>query len=573
MGLLRGEVFKAAASRAIVIKINIAFLIFFLAAYFALLLFQPSSLLDKNVASLVRCTLRDCHLRKVRLRLEEKFQTMRSRARREWRRRSTPELPPSPRARRRREEHRVGEHRRRRSDRVGFDGVEKNKSTAELTAVNVDFERVHPNFKWADLFPEWIDEEEENEGASCPEVPMPDFDSYPGSADAVVARLPCQRPAKGWNRDVFRLQVHLVAANLAVRKGRRDERGRVKVVFLSECEPMPEIFRCDDLTAREGEWWMYDADAARLEGKVKLPVGSCELALPLWGEGTNQEFDSSKLAAAAVPRREAASGKRGRRATSSSCTTSPSTAPSSGRWWRPGGPRADQAHPQPHAEKNSYNEYNYSKFRLWQLTEYDKIIFIDADIAVFRSLDVLFRFPQIAATGNDGSIFNSGVMVIEPSNCTFDMLIRHRRDVRSYNGGDQGFLNEIFVWWHRLPRRVNFLKNFWSNTTAETRLKEYLFGAEPPRLYAVHYLGLKPWMCYRDYDCNWNVDDQRVYASDVAHRRWWQLHDGMAEELRAFCGLSQKRKDDLEWERTVAKKMAFPDGHWSIDVTDGRKDA
>ncbi|OAY73763.1 UDP-glucuronate:xylan alpha-glucuronosyltransferase 2-like isoform X2 [Ananas comosus] len=476
----------------------------------------------------------------------------------------------------------------------GFDGVEKNKSTAELTAVNVDFERVHPNFKWADLFPEWIDEEEENEGASCPEVPMPDFDSYPGSADAVVARLPCQRPAKGWNRDVFRLQVHLVAANLAVRKGRRDERGRVKVVFLSECEPMPEIFRCDDLTAREGEWWMYDADAARLEGKVKLPVGSCELALHLWGEGTNQEFDSSKLAAAAVPQREAYATVLhssdaylcGAIALAQSIRQTGSTrdlillhdksingaklrALVAAGWT----PRKIKRIRNPHAEKNSYNEYNYSKFRLWQLTEYDKIIFIDADIAVFRSLDVLFRFPQIAATGNDGSIFNSGVMVIEPSNCTFDMLIRHRRDVRSYNGGDQGFLNEIFVWWHRLPRRVNFLKNFWSNTTAETRLKEYLFGADPPRLYAVHYLGLKPWMCYRDYDCNWNVDDQRVYASDVAHRRWWQLHDGMAEELRAFCGLSQKRKDDLEWERTVAKKMAFPDGHWSIDVTDGRKDA
>lgn len=63
----------------------------------------------------------------------------------------------------------------------------------------------------------------------------------------------------------------------------------------------------------------------------------------------------------------------------------------------------------PRAEKNSYNEYNYSKFRLWQLTDYDKIIFIDSDVIVLRNLDILFSFPQMSATGNDGSIFNSGI--------------------------------------------------------------------------------------------------------------------------------------------------------------------
>jgi glycogenin glucosyltransferase len=30
----------------------------------------------------------------------------------------------------------------------------------------------------------------------------------------------------------------------------------------------------------------------------------------------------------------------------------------------------------PYAEKDSYNEWNYSKFRLWQLTEYDKVRYL-----------------------------------------------------------------------------------------------------------------------------------------------------------------------------------------------------
>ena len=88
----------------------------------------------------------------------------------------------------------------------------------------------------------------------------------------------------------------------------------------------------------------------------------------------------------------------------------------------------------PRAENGTYNEYNYSKFRLWQLTDYERVIFIDADIIVLRNLDILFHFPQMSATGNDQSIFNSGIMVLEPSNCTFHVLMSRRHDVISYNG-------------------------------------------------------------------------------------------------------------------------------------------
>jgi len=188
-----------------------------------------------------------------------------------------------------------------------------------------------------------------------------------------------------------------------------------------------------------------------------------------------------------------------------------------------------------------------------------------------RNLDILFHFPQMSATGNDVWIFNSGIMVIEPSNCTFKILMDRRKEIISYNGGDQGFLNEVFVWWHRLPRRVNFLKNFWANTTNEASVKNELFGADPPKVYSIHYLGLKPWLCYRDYDCNWNIGDQRVYASDVAHQRWWKFHDAMDEKLQKFCGLTKKRKIELDWDRKMARKSQFSDEHWKINVTDPRR--
>lgn len=225
----------------------------------------------------------------------------------------------------------------------------------------------------------------------------------------------------------------------------------------------------------------------------------------------------------------------------------------------------------PKAEKDAYNEWNYSKFRLWQLTDYDKIIFIDADLLILRNMDFLFSMPEISATGNDATLFNSGVMVIEPSNCTFNLLMDHINEIESYNGGDQGYLNEIFTWWHRIPRHMNFLKHFWvGDQEDKKKMKTRLFGAEPPILYVLHYLGIKPWLCHKDYDCNWNTDFLQEFASDVAHARWWKVHDAMPEKLQGFCLLRTKQKAQIEWDRRQAEKGNYSDGHWKITVKDKR---
>ncbi|KAJ8772380.1 hypothetical protein K2173_027557 [Erythroxylum novogranatense] len=439
--------------------------------------------------------------------------------------------------------------------------------------VPVHFDRVSEQFKWEDLFPEWIDEEEESDVPSCPELPMPEFKDYDG-IDLIASSSP-------------------YSCKFGSEKGRRDWKRRTKVVMWSKCRPMMELFRCDDLVRQEGDWWLFEAEVARLEQKVSLPVGSCKLSLPLWSQGINEVNDLSKFQSPTrAAKREAyvtvlhssesyvcgaialgqsllqTGTKRDLVLLIDKSISQPKRDALVAAGWKI---RLITRIRNPRAQKYTYNEYNYSKFRLWQLTDYDKIIFIDSDILVLRNLDLLFHFPQMSATGNDIWIFNSGIMIIEPSNCTFKFLMDRRKDIISYNGGDQGFLNEVFVWWHRLPRRMNFLKNFWANTTAEASVKNELFGADPPKLYAIHYLGLKPWHCYRDYDCNWNIGDQRVYASDVAHERWWKFHDSMDEKLHSFCRLTKRRKLELDYERKLARNISFSDEHWKIKITDPRR--
>jgi xylan alpha-glucuronosyltransferase len=119
---------------------------------------------------------------------------------------------------------------------------------------------------------------------TCPTIPMPDFSVY-NEVDLVVAQLLCRRPEAGWNRDMILLQVHLVAASLTVNNVRRNENGAVMIVFTSRCEPMKDIFRCDDLKKKDGTWWMYEVDALRMEEKMRSSPGTCELIMPLRDEG------------------------------------------------------------------------------------------------------------------------------------------------------------------------------------------------------------------------------------------------------------------------------------------------
>ncbi|KAM7513785.1 hypothetical protein LguiA_003368 [Lonicera macranthoides] len=447
---------------------------------------------------------------------------------------------------------------------------------AQHVVLQVDY--ADKNVTWDSLYPEWIDEEQEDEVPSCPSLPRLEVPRK--RLDLIVAKLPCRNEGN-WSRDVARLHLQLAAAGLAASaKGYYP----VHLLFVTKCFPIPNLFTCKELVVHEGNSWLYRPNLNVLREKLQLPVGSCELALPLevtrdgdYSRNTHREAYATILHSAHVYVCGAIAAAQSIRMAGSTRDLVILVDETISDYHRSGLElagwklRTIQRIRNPKAEKDAYNEWNYSKFRLWQLTDYDKIIFIDADLLILRNIDLLFNMPQISATGNNGTLFNSGVMVIEPSNCTFNLLMDHINEIESYNGGDQGYLNEIFTWWHRIPKHMNFLKNFWVGDEEEVRQKKTrLFGAEPSILYVLHYLGVKPWLCFRDYDCNWNVDFLQEFASDVAHGRWWKVHDAMPEDLKQFCLLKSKQKAQLEWDRREAEKANYVDGHWRIKVKDPR---
>ncbi|KAI3846482.1 hypothetical protein MKW92_010283 [Papaver armeniacum] len=111
------------------------------------------------------------------------------------------------------------------------------------------------------------------------------------------------------------------------------------------------------------------------------------------------------------------------------------------------------------------------------------------------------------------------------------------------------------------PKHMNFLKQFGEGDAEEKKLMiTTLFGPDPPVLYVLHYLGLNL-ASFQDYGCNWKVDILQEFASDVAHKTWWKVHDAMPENLQ---------KAGFRVDLKEAKKGNYTDRHWNITVTDER---
>jgi hypothetical protein len=100
----------------------------------------------------------------------------------------------------------------------------------------------------------------------------------------------------------------------------------------------------------------------------------------------------------------------------------------------------------PHSGSHNFQrrlDYVFTKLHLFSLVQYAKVVYLDTDVVVMRSLAPLFRCGDFCAVMRR-TYFNSGVMVVTPDAETFADLLRLRNKLPSYNAGEQGFLNEYF---------------------------------------------------------------------------------------------------------------------------------
>lgn len=208
-------------------------------------------------------------------------------------------------------------------------------------------------------------------------------------------------------------------------------------------------------------------------------------------------------------------------------------------------PRADLAQ---HYASAQFGEV-WTKLRAWQLTDYERVVFLDADMLVLQNTDELFTLDlgdnplaachacrcnpnQIAsyppewqpeqchytwqARGEQAPesvdlYLNGGFLVLKPDNAVFDMLekrIAAIDDLSAYPFSEQDLLNEVFAErWKPLSYIYNALK------TLPFQHSGLWQGDEVKNL---HYILAKPWN--RDLSQSESERD-RFYALD---KLWWE---------------------------------------------------
>jgi len=157
---------------------------------------------------------------------------------------------------------------------------------------------------------------------------------------------------------------------------------------------------------------------------------------------------------------------------------------------------------------------NFVKLRLWQMEEYARVVFIDADALVLRNIDRLFDYPEFSAAPNvyeslgDFHRLNSGVFVARPSAATFtDMLnVLDQRDA-FWRRTDQTFLQSYFPDWHGLPVFYNMLQYVWFNM---------------PDLWDWASIGV----LHYQYEKPWEADHPRSRQLAPLIELWHAYHEG-----------------------------------------------
>lgn len=155
-----------------------------------------------------------------------------------------------------------------------------------------------------------------------------------------------------------------------------------------------------------------------------------------------------------------------------------------------------------------YSRYakTFTKIRMWELVDYEKVIYMDADVIVLQNMDHLFECPYFCAPVDQMPTkgFCAGTMVLTPSMDTANALIKAMEEPHPEDQlADQDLFNRFFPvskMSHEqlLSQKVSF-------QTAVYLLFNFYYKQIEHEILSIHYTLGKPWLWhnYPFTDLSW----------------------------------------------------------------------
>lgn len=208
--------------------------------------------------------------------------------------------------------------------------------------------------------------------------------------------------------------------------------------------------------------------------------------------------------------------------------------------------------------------YVFSKFNIFKFTEFDKVIFLDADLMIMKNLDHCFEYPHMTAALDGEYVnlwegwphFNSGFMVIEPDETLPEKLIQFSEELdldtikdgygNKYVLADQEILNLYYRDWVDQPEK--HLSKYYN--VFPPHCSEQAYDDLKANAYFVHFVGCKPWA---------NLQLDTKLGSTIVHP--WAV-DPVPIVKKLF----------VEASAILSASQQFPDVDWVTMETSGKHD-
>ena len=209
----------------------------------------------------------------------------------------------------------------------------------------------------------------------------------------------------------------------------------------------------------------------------------------------------------------------------------------------------------------------WTKFKIFDLTQFDKIVFFDADIMVLKNVDHLFARSHMTAAQDgeyfglwpDNPHFNSGCLVIEPNHELFKKILNFANNYQidekivDYVFADQELLNQYYNNWpNQKELHLNKYYNIFPPYLQELDKEDIIENG-----YFLHFVGRKPWTFWVRNNPNetyseYFYDLGKKYVEACNKRLDWQaIQNKLVITVYAIC--KNERNNVERWLNSFSK--------------------
>lgn len=156
------------------------------------------------------------------------------------------------------------------------------------------------------------------------------------------------------------------------------------------------------------------------------------------------------------------------------------------------------------------NWLTFTKLNVFNLLQFDKVVYVDADCIVLQNIDEMFEFEPLSGylLAHTGEL-EAGILVLKPDKKEFEDLLAHK-DERNWKTHDQTLIDWYF-------REKN---NKFHPMANEYHFCHKLYHNEDPRLFfegkakIIEFNGYKPW-----------IPDRWKAGEDIFYKLWMKVYN------------------------------------------------